>query len=192
MGNNERRSIVTYHDETEENEIPVQEDAAGDSKYIYADGCYARNSAIIGNVARAKNIPSLLNFDAASVTNVGTFGTVIANEEASRIFSHHPYEAVKRIQEINHGQAIVTMGEKGCVYCNDTSSYLPALKVKPVDTTGAGAAFAAAFIFMRIGGKSFHDSIQFASAAGAYKAMARGSYRRFTRQEIEEFIRLHQ
>ncbi len=191
IGDGVRRSIVTYHDETEENEIPVQEDAAGDSRYIYADGCYARNSAIVGNVARAKHIPSLLNFDAASVTNVGTFGTVIANEEASRIFSHHPYEAVKRIREINHCQAIVTMGEKGCVYSNDTSSYLPSLKVKAVDTTGAGAAFAAAFIFSRMSGKSFRECVQFASAAGAYKAIARGSYRRFTGQEIEEFIEKH-
>jgi len=191
IGDGVRRSIVTYHDETEESEIPVQENVAGDSRYIYADGCYARNSAIVGNVARVKHIPSLLNFDAASVMNVGTFGTVIANEEVSRIFSPHPYEAVKRIQELNHGQAIVTMGEKGCVYSNDTSSYLPALKVKAVDTTGAGAAFAAAFIFMRMSGKSFRECVQFASAAGAYKAMARGSYRHFAAQDIEEFIQTH-
>ena len=187
-----QRSIVTYHDETEESEIPVQEEVAGNSKYIYADGCYARNSAIIGSVARAKHIPSLLNFDAASVTNVGTYETVIASEESSRIFSPHPYEAVKRIRELNHGLAIVTMGEKGCVYSDDASSYIPALKVKAVDTTGAGAAFAAGFIFARMGGKSLSESVQFASAAGAYKAMARGSYRRFTAQELEEFILSHQ
>ena len=192
VGDSERRSVVTYHDETEESEIPVQEDAAGNSKYIYADGCYARNSEIIGNVARTKHIPSLLNFDTASVTSVGTFGTVIANDEASRIFSPHPYEAVKHIHELNRGEAIVTMGEKGCVYCDDTSSYLPALKIKAVDTTGAGAAFAAGFIFMRMAGKSFSECVQFASAAGAYKATARGSYRRFTVQEIEEFIRSRQ
>lgn len=187
-----QRSIVTYHDETEESEIPVQEDIAGSSKYIYSDGCYARNSAIIGNVARTKHIPSVLNFDAASITNVGTYDTVIAGEKSARIFSSHPYEAVKRIRELNKRLAIVTMGEKGCVYSDDASSYIPALKVKTVDTTGAGAAFAAGFIFARMGGKSLSESVQFASAAGAYKAMARGSYRIFTAQELEEFIHSHQ
>ncbi len=87
IGNGGQRSIVTYHDETEESEIPVQEDIAGRSKYIYSDGCYARNSAIIGSVARTKHIPSVLNFDAASITNVGTYDTVIASEKSSRIFS---------------------------------------------------------------------------------------------------------
>jgi sugar/nucleoside kinase (ribokinase family) len=189
--NREQRSIVTYHEDTEESEIPIHEDTAGNSKYIYADGCYARNSAIVGSIARTKHIPSLLNFDAASVTNVGTYETVIASEESSRIFSPHPYEAVKHIRELNHGLAIVTMGERGCVYSDDASSYIPALKVKAVDTTGAGAAFAAGFIFSRISGKSLSESIQFASAAGAYKAMARGSYRLCTPRDLEEFILLN-
>lgn len=188
----EQRSIVTYHDETEESEIPVHEEIAKKSKYIYADGCYARNNAIIGSVAHKEHIPSLLNFDAASITNVGSYETVIAGEESSRIFSHHPYEAVKHIRELNHGLAIVTMGEKGCVYCDEATSYMPAIKVKAVDTTGTGAAFAAGFIFARMSGKSLNESIQFASAAGAYKAMTRGSYRLCTPQELERFILSHQ
>jgi ribokinase len=187
-----QRSIVTYHDNTEESEIPVHEKAAGNSKYIYVDGCYGRNSAIVGSVAQANHIPSVLNFDAASITNVGSYETIIASEESSRIFSPHPYEAVKHIRELNHGLAIVTMGEKGCVYSDDTSSYVPPLKVKAVDTTGAGATFTAGYIFARISGKSLSESIQFASAAGAYKAMARGSYRIFAAQELEEFIHSHQ
>lgn len=192
IGDGERRSIVTFHEESEENEIPVQEDAIRSSRYLYADGCYARNSAIAGGIARSTGIPSLLNFDRLSVANVGLFQTVIANEISSGVFSGDPEEAAKNIRDLNNGLAIVTLGENGCICCNGPVSHVPAFKVKAVDTTGSGAAFAAGLIYAQMTGKNVKDSLRFASAAGAYKAMARGSYCLFTGQTIEEFILSHQ
>lgn len=186
-----RRSIVTFHDETEENEIPVQEEAIKASKYVYVDGCYARNSAIAGSAARAANIPSLLNFDRLSITNVSLFNTVIANEISAGIFSEDPVEAVKQIYELNDSLAIVTLGERGCIYCDGSIGRRPAFDIKAVDTTGAGAAFATGFIYAQMAGKSLKECLHFASACGAYKAIARGSYRRFGESEISRFIKSH-
>ena len=58
-----------------------------------------------------------------------------------------------------------------------------AYKVKAVDTTGAGAAFAAGFIYSRLAGKPLKACIEFASACGAYKTLHRGSYRIFSKKE---------
>lgn len=192
VGDSERRSIVTYHEDTEESEIPVQEEAIKHSKYVYADGCYARNSAIVGSAARASHIPSLLNFDALSVTNVSLFDTVIASEDSSRLFSKDPKDAAESIYKLNNGLAIVTLGEKGCICCDGAIRHMPAFKVKAVDTTGAGAAFAAGLIYAQMRGKKIDECLRFASAAGAIKAVSRGSYRLFTSQEIEGFIKSHE
>jgi sugar/nucleoside kinase (ribokinase family) len=192
IGDCEQRSIVTYHEDTEESEIPVQEDAVKHARYVYADGCYARNSAIVGSAARAGHIPSLLNFDALAVANVSTFDTVIASEDSSRLFSKDPEDAAERIYELNNGLAIVTLGEKGCVCCDGAIRHVPAFKVKAVDTTGAGAAFAAGLIYAQMSGKKIDECLRFASASGAIKAISRGSYRLFTSREIEEFAKTHE
>lgn len=191
IGDTEQRSVVTYQEDTEESEIPVQEDVAGHARYVYVDGVYARNSAIVGSAARARNVPSLLNFDMRSITNLSIFDTVIASEDSARLFSDDPKNAAEQIYGLDNSLAIVTLGEKGCIYCDGAIRQVPAFQVNAVDTTGAGAAFAAGFIYASMKGKNIDECLLFASAAGAYKAMARGSYRLFTEQMIEEFIQSH-
>ena len=192
LGENGRRSVVTYREETAESEIPVFEAAVADSKYLYVDGCYANNSKVLGRIAREKRIPSLLNFDPASASVAKCFDTVILSEEASLTIAPRPKEVAARLHGIINGLAIITLGERGCISFDGALESFPAYAVTAVDTTGAGAAFAAGFIDARLGGKSTANSIRFASAAGAYKALARGSYRIFTEGEIEAFIRSRQ
>jgi sugar/nucleoside kinase (ribokinase family) len=64
--------------------------------------------------------------------------------------------------------------------------------VKAVDTTGAGAAFAAGLIYAQMSGKKTCECLRFASAAGALKALSRGSYRLFKAEEIEKFARSYE
>ena len=58
-------------------------------------------------------------------------------------------------------------------------------------TAGAGAAFAAGFIYARLRDMPLEESLEFASAAGALKSMARGSYRKMQEQEVIRFITAH-
>ncbi len=175
----DKRSTITFHDNTPESQIPIPEDSIRRSKLVYVDGCFGRNSAVIARIARGKGIKSVLNLDSPAIPNIGLFDIVIAGEEASKLISPDPSEAARKIYEMNKGIAIVTMGEKGLVCCAGRLVCVHAFEVKAVDTTGAGAAFAAGLIYAMIGGKSLDDSLEFASAAGAYKTLARGSYRKF-------------
>ena len=186
---NNKRSTITFHDNTPEAGIPIPDDALKSSKYVYVDGCFGRNSAIIAKKARANGIKTLLNLDLPSMPNISLFDTVIANEAVSKLISPEPAEAARKIHELNGGVAIVTLGENGGICCDGRLMEVSAYKVKAVDTTGAGAAFAAGFIYSRLAGKPLKACIEFASAAGAYKTLHRGSYRIFTKKEITDFLK---
>ena len=80
----DKRSTITFHDNTPESQIPIPEDAIKHSKLVYVDGCFGRNSAIIAKIARANGIKSLLNLDSPAIPNIGLFDIVIAGEEASQ------------------------------------------------------------------------------------------------------------
>jgi ribokinase len=182
------RSIVTFHDNTEEGDIPIQEDAVRNSRFVYADGCYGRNSALVGSAARSAGIPSVLNLDTAALSNLSLYDIVISSEEMSRYFSADPNEAAKGIQGLNKGVAIVTLGDRGCICYDGRTQVIPAFKVEAVDTTGAGAAFAAGLIYAKLKGETLKTCLEFASAAGALKSEVRGSYRTMTENDLSRMI----
>jgi ribokinase len=183
-----KRSTITFHENTPEAEIPIPDDALISSKYVYVDGCFGRNSAIIAKKARANGIKTLLNLDIPSMPNICLFDTVIANEAISKLISPEPAEAARKIHEMNRGLAIVTLGENGCICCDGRLMEIPAYRAEAVDTTGAGAAFAAGFIYASIESKPLKGRLEFASAAGAYKTLHRGSYKKFSSKDIMDFI----
>lgn len=45
------------------------------------------------------------------------------------------------------GEIIITLEEKGCAYYHDKLKIIPTIKVKPVDSTGAGDIFHGAFVY---------------------------------------------
>jgi sugar/nucleoside kinase (ribokinase family) len=183
-----KRSTITFHDNTPESEIPVP-DLMYSSRYIYVDGCFGRNSAIIAKTAREKGVRTLLNLDMPSIPNMGLFDVVIAGEGISKLISPDPVEAARKIHESNNGLAIVTLGEMGCICCDGGMTHIPAFEVKAADTTGAGAAFAAGFIFAGLRDMPLEECLEFASAAGALKALTRGSYMKVTENEINGLIK---
>ena len=77
----------------------------------------------------------------------------------------------KKIDEIvidNELQLIITLGSKGCVYITkDKKEYFEALKVKVVDTTGAGDVFCAAIASSITNNKLTEEGIKFAIKASA-------------------------
>jgi sugar/nucleoside kinase (ribokinase family) len=182
------RSSITYHEDTPFGQIPVPADLVPRSGYLYACGIYAPNSAVLGAAAREHGVPSLLNLEATALATIGLFDTVIANADIASRLSADPLAAAEMIRTKGAGLAIVTLGEKGCISSNAGLLTVPAYPVGAVDTTGAGAAFAAGFIYARLKEFNVLDSLRIASAAGAYKCMVRGSYRRFSAKELFNFI----
>jgi sugar/nucleoside kinase (ribokinase family) len=188
----DKRSTITFHEDTPENKIPIPLDAILQSKYVYVDGCFAKNSAVIGKTARDIGVPAMLNLDRPAIPHMGLFDVVIASEDVSKVISREPIEAARKMQETNKGIAIVTLGEKGCVCCDGDLTVIPAYKIEACDTTGAGAAFAAAFIYSRLKGEKLDRTLVFASAAGAHKALHKGSFIKFTENDINNLIKRHE
>ena len=61
-----------------------------DSKYVYVDGSFSRNSAIIGKITKYTSVRSLLNLDVPALENIEYFPKVIANKDISKYFSCYP------------------------------------------------------------------------------------------------------
>jgi len=82
------------------------------------------------------------------------------------------------------------MGEGGCwVVDRDTSEYIPAFKVKVVDTTGAGDNFAAGLISAYVSGRPLRRSAVVGSAAAALKIGGVGWPAYPERRQVDGFLR---
>jgi sugar/nucleoside kinase (ribokinase family) len=182
------RSSITYHENTPSEQIPVPVDLVPLARYVYVDGCYGANVAVAGAAAKEAGVPALLNLYWPELDTAGLFDVVVASEHVASRISGDPLAAAETIRVKGAGLSIVTLGHRGCICSNNGLLTVPAYKVDAVDTTGAGAAFTAGFIYARLQSFNVLDSLRIASAAGAYKCLARGSYRQFSVKELFEFI----
>jgi ribokinase len=84
---------------------------------------------------------------------------------------------------VKHGSAGAT------VHTPDGSFEHPGFDVEPVDTTGAGDAFAAGYITIRLEDLDDHErALEFANACGAVAAQAEGARTAPTYPEVEAFL----
>jgi len=90
-------------------------------------------------------------------------------------------------------KVVMTLGENGSLLVEPQSSkQFPALKVKAVDTTGAGDAFNAALATALSYGTSIEDAIQFAVIVGGMAVTKEGVIPSLPRrEEALDFCRLH-
>ena len=90
----------------------------------------------------AENIDFLKDFVAKYVD------IVFANEEEATAFTKLPAEQAVHAIAQQASLAIVKVGSKGSyIKHDDTLLHIPAEKVKPIDTTGAGDVYAAGFLY---------------------------------------------
>jgi ribokinase len=86
---------------------------------------------------------------------------------------------------------IVTLGEKGALVISDAGSlYVPAYKVKAVDTTAAGDAFIGGMASALLHHKPLKDAVKYACACGALAATRFGAQPSLpTSKEVKAFLR---
>ena len=107
----------------------------------------------------------------------------IPNETELSTFSglpvNTPEEAEKAaavMQRKGVGRLIVTMGSKGALICEGgPATFVPAHKVKAVDTTAAGDTFCGALCVAISEGKSLKEAAEFACAASALTVQKMGA-----------------
>ena len=113
---------------------------------------------------------------------VGRHDVFIGGEWEWRLMTGAPSrtEVIARLQqtvrETRLRIAVVTCGADGCTIMTKSETFqIPAAAVRVVDTTGAGDAFAAGFIFGRVRGWSPERCAQFANAVGGLATRSLGS-----------------
>ena len=86
---------------------------------------------------------------------------------------------------------LITMGEFGCVfYDGQKACYVPAYKVKAVDSTGAGDSFIGGLCAAFSEGKSLSEAVSFATAVSAVTVMTLGASPSFpTKEKVEKFLK---
>ncbi|MFQ5800714.1 MAG: carbohydrate kinase family protein [Candidatus Hydrothermarchaeales archaeon] len=85
-------------------------------------------------------------------------GILFLNEkEANALTAAPPHKAGGVLMDIGVGTVVVTLGERGCLVIDEEGVYdVEGIKARAVDTTGAGDAFAAGFLFGVLNG--FHGA----------------------------------
>ncbi len=109
----------------------------------------------------------------------------------------NPRDACAFLARIRRPATIVTDGAEGCYLSTNTDAairHFPAFRVEVFDTNGCGDTFHGAFALAAARHLSLEESITFASAAAALKAMAGGGQRRGwkalpTLEEVSQFLR---
>ena len=84
-------------------------------------------------------------------------------------------KAIEEVGKINGKHVVITLGDKGLIYREKGKvKYLPAYKVKAVDTTGAGDIFHGAFAYGIYHKMKLIDILKFSSMASAISVQSLG------------------
>jgi len=105
---------------------------------------------------------------------------LVVNELEAEVVAEapgEPPEATARLLAERHGlTCVVTLGGAGCIAIGPSAALrVPALPIRPVDTTGAGDAFVGALTAWLDGGASLEDALRAATVAAACACEAVGA-----------------
>jgi 2-dehydro-3-deoxygluconokinase len=116
----------------------------------------------------------------------------VSTEDLEALYGDRPADdALDEFAEAGPEIVVLKLGAEGAVLSlpDGTRTELPAFEVESVDPTGAGDAFAAAFVVAYLSGEPPEEAGTFASAVGALTATGVGAVAPLPRRgEVEEFL----
>jgi len=148
--------------------------------------------------ARANNIPTVLDGEAASNTVFSTLLPLVDHAifslpglrsfSGGRIIDHA--ESLQAVRLLGCPVAAVTLGAQGVLWLDDSGvHHLPAFSSKVIDTTGAGDVFHGAYALAIAEGRSVPEAMRFSSAVAALKCAHHGGRAGIpSRVEVEQFL----
>ncbi|MDQ0861521.1 ribokinase [Bacillus sp. V2I10] len=113
---------------------------------------------------------------------------LIPNEHEAKIIFNSKYEEAEALKKYPN-KLLITKGEQGVTCFNGQEiETVPAIKVNPVDSTGAGDTFAGAFSYAISEEKPLKECIQFAVIAAGLSVEKRGAQSGMpTAAEVNEY-----
>ena len=95
----------------------------------------------------------------------------------------------RKMEDNFKGNIVITLEEKGCLYSIDGKiKIMPSIKVKTVDSTGAGDIFHGAFTYGLAKGYDFEKVLKYANIAGALSVTKVGGYKSIPSLEEMEAV----
>jgi sugar/nucleoside kinase (ribokinase family) len=179
---NGERSIV----ETAASAFPVHSGYLADeiwatTSQIYFDGNETAASIRVAHEARQRGVPTTTDVEVVtsesrellSLVETAIVPKATAIELAG---SDKPADMLAALVALGGSRHIVTMGEAGAIgaLVGGEIVTMPATKAHVIDTTGAGDAFHAGFLFADMGGASFARAMEFATRVAALACEYRG------------------
>jgi 2-dehydro-3-deoxygluconokinase len=128
----------------------------------------------------------------ASYLQVARRATILfagVDEAALLVTGSTPEELAQALVELGPSQVVVKLGAEGSVAIIDGELFrTPAIPITPVDTVGAGDAFAAGYLAELIAGADAGTRLATATRAGAFACLAHGDWEGFPRRsELDAF-----
>jgi 2-dehydro-3-deoxygluconokinase len=106
-----------------------------------------------------------------------------ADEAELLVGSGSPEQLAARIADVGPAQAIVKLGEDGCVASIDGEALsAPAEKITPLDTVGAGDAFVAGYLVALLDGLAPADRLRQGARCGAFACLGPGDWESLPRR----------
>ncbi|MDY3983100.1 MAG: ribokinase [Veillonellaceae bacterium] len=141
--------------------------------------CYDHGIPVLLNPAPAMTMPQEWLAYASYIT---------PNEhECQALFPGLSKEA---IYSLTNDRLLITLGSQGVGYVRNNQLHIvPAFKVSPVDTTGAGDTFNGAFAYAIVNGQKKEDAIRFANAVAALSVQKMGAQGGMpTLDQVKQFL----
>lgn len=96
----------------------------------------------------------------------------------------------KLIDKLDANEVVITLGDRGALaFSKGEIHYADAFKVTPIDTTGAGDSFAAAYVSSMIKGLPLPSRLVFANAVASLKVVRKGARGSPRLDEVLEFLK---
>ena len=145
-------------------------------------------------LGRAAGATVSLDLEAADLTDAKPNLTNLMQSVDLLFFSEHSRQEAEGLigpLEMRKDQIVLTtLGERGAMLEHSGSQWVvPGHPVDVVDTSGAGDAFAAAFLHAQLGGAELQSALTFANAAAALSTRAYGAQAGLaTSKEVAAFL----
>lgn len=156
----------------------------GGAEAFHVDGYRLQDARARAEAARARGIRSSIDVDGAAAPErseleaaAAAFSIVLLNRGVAETVGHAPEDLAADLVAAGAEVVCVTLGRDGVVVASvaEPATRIAGVAVDSVDTTGAGDAFAGAFLHRLLGGASPTDAAAFANAAAAISTTAAGA-----------------